>query len=362
MTKGAWRVYKQSALVVIEQWPDPDVGLVDRAEAYQWLSEQNATGARGPKDQVADGALERVKRTKSIPIADLEAILAEVSRRGGAGRKLPSDDKMAWIVGDWLIAAVATGLRPVEWRQARLVFRGAQAWPSLAEDLGLTASITKRDSFATIPPDWTPPDGRVHLIVHSTKHSNNRGNQAVRTLEITDFPLEIIRSIARMVWRGAERSRPWEKIQVCGTMLLRRVQAHLWPRRKTTISFYSARHQAMANWKESIGTFAAAVLAGHGKPDGPERYYAARANSWHRRRDDKGSTGGVGPSSKSALLVQTAAPGRAQGEIDSLVEKAGEIGMARLAKPNPHVRKAPASDAAPIAPAPGGDDLSPFDF
>lgn len=261
-----------------------------------------------------------------------------------------------------LIAAVATGLRPVEWRQARLVFQGEFAWPSIADDFHYDPAVQGDDAFLEIPPAWVPPDGRIFLIVHSTKHSNNRGNQAVRTLEISDFPLEIIQSIARMVWRGAGRTGEWGKIQMLSTKLLRRAQLDLWPRRNTSISFYSARHQAMANWKDSIGTFAAAVLAGHGIPDGPERYYSARANSWQRRKDDKGSTGGLGPASKAALLTKVAAPGRAQGEIDSLIAKAGELGMERLVKPNPFASPRQGRGGPAQSPAVDLDDLTPFDF
>jgi hypothetical protein len=364
ISKATWRAYKQAGLWVIEHWPDATVDLVERADAYQWLAAQDASGAKGsreatglPEDAVI---LAKAKRLRSIPVADLEAILSEVSRRGKAGGRKPSDAKTAWIVGDWLVAAVATGLRPVEWRQARLVFQGDFAWPSFAEDYLHDWAKQGVDAFDEIPPSWTPPQGKAFLIVHSTKHSNNRGNQAVRTLEITDFPLEIVQSIARMVWRGAGRTGGWPDLQNLCTKLLRRVQADLWPRRRTTISFYSARHQAMANWKESIGTFAAAVLAGHGIPDGPERYYAARANSWQRRKDDKGKTGGLGPSSKVVLLAQTAAPGRAQGEIESLVEKAGELGMAKLAKRNPFAEPKPQTGAPEMPPSP--DTMTPFDF
>lgn len=366
ISKATWRAYKQAGLWIIEHWPDPAVDQAERVSAYEWLAGQNAAGARGANGattEAGDGASpSRAKRLRSIPIADLEAIISELARRGSKGGQKPSDHKTAWVVGDWLIAAVATGLRPVEWRQARLVFQGGYAWPSIADDFHYDPAVQGDDAFLEIPPTWEPPDGRIFLIVHSTKHSNNRGNQAVRTLEISDFPLEIIQSIARMVWRGAGRTGEWGDIQMLGRKLLRRVQLDLWPRRKTSISFYSARHQAMANWKDSIGTFAAAVLAGHGIPDGPERYYSARANSWQRRKDDKGSTGGVGPASKAALLTKVAAPGRAQGEIDSLIAKAGELGMERLAKPNPFAEPKQRGEGPKQSPAADLDDLTPFDF
>ena len=366
---ATWRAYKQYGLAMLEVWPDMSASDHEVAEAFSWLNTQTAEGARDyriPKtERHADGANPTRRRVKQIPLDDLEAILEVIARKGGKGGKLPSDGKKAWILGDWLIAALATGLRPVEWRQTRLVFgKDVEIWPPLPtsprpqNDTG-----PPEDAFEVIPPTWHPGQGSVQLIVHSTKHSNNRGNRPVRTLDVTNFPLEILQSVARMIWRGAGDTEVWSKTQYACGRLLNEIQKELWPRRRSTITFYSARHQAMANWKASVGTFAAAVLAGHGIPDGPERYYAARANAWQRRKDDKASGGGPAPAGRVAALVDVAAPGRAKTEEKSLEKKAGELGMARIAKPNPYSAK-PASEQSPSrAPAPQpAPDAVDFDF
>jgi len=362
---ASWRVYKQHALAAVEGWPDPAVAEGDLAAAVTWLSAMTAEGTRDyrrPKNAVASEAGSAARRrVRQIPLDDLEEILAEVARRGGRGGRAPSDVKRVWAVGDWLIAALATGLRPVEWRQARLVYLEADEymWPPFTDpSRGGGTSKPRADAFSVVPPSWVPLRGGISLIVHSTKHSNNRGNRPVRTLDVTDFPLEVLQSIARMVWRGADEPDEWKETQrACGRRLYK-IQLSLWPRRRSIITFYSARHQAMANWKVSIGTFAAAVLAGHGIPDGPERYYAARANSWGRRKDDKGG-GGPAPSSRVAALVKAAPPGRAEVEEKSLVKKAGELGMARLSSAHPNAPKRATEKAAKSTPnqsAPSSSD------
>jgi hypothetical protein len=367
---ATWGAYKQYGLAMLEVWPDMSASDEEVGKAFVWLRSQTAEGARGyriPKNERhGDAGNPTRRRVKQIPLDDLEAILGVIAKKGGKGGKLPSDKKKAWILGDWLIAALATGLRPVEWRQTRLVLsaKDVEIWPPLpTSPRPQNDTVPSEDAFVVVPPEWRPRQGSVQLIVHSTKHSNNRGNRPVRTLDVTDFPFEVLQSVARMVWRGAGDPEVWAKTQYACGRLLNEIQQELWPRRRTTITFYSARHQAMANWKASIGTFAAAVLAGHGIPDGPERYYAARANSWQRRKDDKAGGGGPSPNSRVAALAKVSAPGRAKVEEKSLEKKAGELGMARLAKPNPHAAKPAPEQSQKQAPAPQpASDTLDFDF
>jgi hypothetical protein len=367
---ATWRTYKQYGLAMLEYWPDASASDEEVGVAFLWLEAQTAAGTTDydkPKHKrTEDTGNTSRRRAKQIPLSDLDAIMVEISRRGSIGGPVPSDTKRAWVLGDWLIAALATGLRPVEWRQARLVFmgEGGAAWPQQEQGAQNGPAVLPRtDAFKVIHPSWSPPQGAAFLIVHSTKHSNNRGNRPVRTLEVTDFPVEVLQSIARMVWRGAGDPKAWDETQRGCGRILNEIQQTLWPRRRSIITFYSARHQAMANWKASIGTFAAAVLAGHGIPDGPERYYAARANAWQRRKDDKASGGGPSPNSRVAALAKAAAPGRAKVEEKSLEKKAGELGMARLAKPNPHTAKPAPEQSQKQAPAPQpASDALDFDF
>jgi hypothetical protein len=362
ISSSTWRQYKQAGLAGLDAWPGDKSGCAEAAEELERIP---GTGTirlpRGIKKAQSLQARTSAKRLSALPMEDLESIFTEIARRASGRGVGASDRNPVLIVEDWLVAATAVGLRPVEWRQSRMLFETVPGlWPPVhLEVMGGTRSssaVEEEDAFAIVPDEWSPPSGRVFLVVHSTKHSNDRGNQPVRILEVTNMPLDVLQAVARMVLRGARGEESFAACQKNAAKLLSRMQAHIWPRRRARITIYSARHQSLANWKEAIGTLESAVLAGHGIPDGPDRYYARRSNAWDRRKGRGGSSDGGPGIAKLRSLAKAGPPGRNSSEKESLLAKSTAASLARL---DSHEKFSEIANAPPAPVSPSTDPEGP---
>ncbi|MGN4191793.1 site-specific integrase [Burkholderia gladioli] len=182
------------------------------------------------------------RKRKGIPRRDYDLLVANLARPARA-----SDySKRAAL---WLMAGLATGLRPCEWENARL-----------------------------------SEDGRA-LNVLNAKATNGRATGISRVVPVGADDLPAIRahieSLRELLARGLEFSA----IQKGCTQAIRRTCAALWPGDdKRTYALYSARHQFSANAKATVSSEEVASLLGHRSTRTARRHYAPRRSAWSEFR------------------------------------------------------------------------------
>lgn len=133
----------------------------------------------------------------------------------------------------WLLAGVATGLRPNEWQTAKLSER----------------------------------DGRILLTCENFKANEVRSYAKERTIDITDIPppyLTAVKEHIKTVGIMLEKNLYDIYSKGCAD-LLRLCNKKLWPKRKANITLYTGRHQFSANAKaeDECDEVTRAAMMGH---------------------------------------------------------------------------------------------------
>lgn len=187
-------------------------------------------------------------KLKKIPEKDIARILAWL--------RMKSRSQYATSLGIWLRAGILCGLRPSEWKMTHI------------EEVRDESTVYNR---------------RVWLYVICAKATNGRGFGVSRTLDISTFDNESLSIVKKMSSLGAEwfSAGTFTENQDSCSHLLARCCRQLWPRRKYRVSLYSARHQAIANWK-ALGMSQAeiSVLAGHASLATAAERYGRRTSGW----------------------------------------------------------------------------------
>lgn len=188
------------------------------------------------------------RKRKGIPEKDFNLLIANL-----ANPKLGS--QYARCSALWLMATLATGLRPCEWEQARL-----------------------------------DPE-RGELVVVNAKATNGRGNGSTRILPVDpeDVPVveAFLRTIREMIANGPSgHAIDYALLQKsCGVAVNRACKA-LWggnPMKRYAL--YSARHQYLANLKAVVSKQEVAARAGHSSERTARRHYAPKRSAWQRYKD-----------------------------------------------------------------------------
>lgn len=310
------RLYRRSSVQILLEWPEDAKNIqrsLARLEGRQGgdMPVKSLPVRQPPPDTVKRTS---AKRAKKFHLADLCLVLTAAVRSGQSGDRAPhngepfehrlvGDDTYSTLF-DWLVAGLASGLRPGEWRQCRLAVDGEAAavggnhlsplassfWTTFGQITGSAASsmwetlgrLSKEDGFFPHLP------GSMWLVVYNAKHTNGRGNEETRSLDISGLSPVVKLAISRMVIRGMvyREGGCWESTQAATAKLLQRITRRLFPTRKTRISLYSCRHQALANFKVDAGLFDTAVLAGHAKESSPSDFYSSPKNAWVHTLDN----------------------------------------------------------------------------
>jgi len=150
-------------------------------------------------------------------------------------------------------ATIRTGMRPSEWATSEI----------------------------RIVRDQDAPHGRqIWLFVCNAKVSNGRANGPIRAIDLTEIEDRFIEPI----WRTIEVARFNTEMEGLGVWLarMRRVlnqldKIGLVQNRYTP---YSARHQAIANWKSVYTPVEVAALAGHAVPKTATTHYGKMKDAW----------------------------------------------------------------------------------
>lgn len=241
---ATWRLYKQGGLYVIEGLPHPDVD-----EAIRMLNNDQSIDKRMDPWDVYEEDKKKQKRTsalkeKRFPKEDFDRVIAYIDHVSRA--------KRAPELKDWLIAAVNTGLRPIEWRATAI------------EETGVG------------------DNKKLWLHIMNAKATNGRGNGLARTIEITNYTPDVLRAIKRMSERGLSwfEQGSFDEIKGHISQLLYHMCKTIFPSKKSHYSLYSCRHQFIANMKSVYPLEEVSALVGHGTDVTTAERYGLRRNAW----------------------------------------------------------------------------------
>ncbi|MCS4088676.1 hypothetical protein [Rhizobium sp. BK176] len=245
-----WRPYKQSAKAVLATLPEADQAM---AILDADTSESGSEPERKPTKEKKKGGREMIRRTsalkaKSISKPDFDRIVNYL--------RFLSSSKYGHTLADWLVAGIATGLRPGEWMATSL---------EISED-----------------PD--APKGRyVWLYVLNAKSTNGRGNGQARTVDLSNVRDETVEAIKRMCDRGREwlvRGTYGDMQGQCAQLLYNTAE-RMFPGRKLSIALYTTRHQFLANAKSYHPPEAVSAMAGHGVDNTAMENYGKKRSAWN---------------------------------------------------------------------------------
>ena len=222
--KTTWRQYKQGAIKVLQ-----DLGKEDLADL---LAREGSSGC----------CAGRLKLRRGLPDRDLEKLQKAAFGPG------------SWMALAWLVAGRATGLRPSEWKNARLEDRA---------------------------------DGPV-LIVENAKHTNGRGNGPVRHLHFRDLLLrvqaddpeasDIWSALKCHLYNVAEAKKKgrdgFEKYKEACRMALYRMSLRAGCK---GVNLYTSRHQFAADAKKAgLSKQETASMMGHASDETATSHYGRR--------------------------------------------------------------------------------------
>lgn len=192
-------------------------------------------------------------KLKKVSQEDAHALLSHIRRDEGQAYSV-----MAGAAADVFEAILLVGLRPVEWTSARMR-------PVIGDDL----------------PDMVADNEPTHrLVVRNAKHNVVRANGEERVIYVR-LSFAEAQLLERVIAIGARERDAWPEFYKRLASALSYAGHSLWPRRKAVPSFYTARHQCMANAKVSVSPIEVAAIFGHASDMTARKHYS------HSRNGDK---------------------------------------------------------------------------
>jgi len=211
--------------------------------------------ALGQAQQLPDPQRQHLTAALDTPAPARPRLPLRTSARKARALRLPELDRLAdrllgssgrWdgLTARWLWWGMLTGLRPIEWRDARLQQQGSA----------------------------------VRLRVRNAKHSQGRAHGEWRTVQLTVQPEET----AALVQFLAAVQADFPTAYTGCRLALYRAASRLWPRRQQRPSLYTGRHQFSANAKAAgLSPVQIAALMGHAVTATHQVHYGKR-RSGHR--------------------------------------------------------------------------------
>lgn len=225
---GTWRVYRAAIRQVCKDNPTV-VGLMQ------------IKGARRPKGAERRTSAKRKKGVGAADRAKVSAWLRENAPRWGRVASL------------WLDTTAMTGLRPSEWKAARLEERSG-VWFLWVEN------------------------GKRGAGNQALSRNEGCGGRAIPLSHLASHEIDQIRKQLLVVASMLEFGR-WDTYYDACRSAIYNANRSIFPRQEKTVSLYSARHQFAAHLKEAkIETPLGALLMGHSRSDHTfKRRYGGRA-------------------------------------------------------------------------------------
>lgn len=219
-SQGTWRMHRCGYRYLLDRLQTAgklEASEVDRLEKKMTLS----TGLKKSEREKRTSA-KRKKVIKPNHIEDIERYCEEKKSKWGQSLVI------------WLKAAVATGLRPNEWRYAE---------------------ITRHE------------DGRLILHSKNFKYNEERSYAPFRDIDLSGFPDDVVKNIQShlSIVKGMMSEGYIEQYVTGCSKLLYQCNKKLWPRRKANITLYTGRHQFSANAKadKDVSEEERAAMMGH---------------------------------------------------------------------------------------------------
>lgn len=246
---ASWRVYRQAALIVIQAMDSHEaehaLALIDGAVDPDF-GEARMTHVR----RNAEGVAERTSahKAKSITHEQFTAVL----------RDLPRLTHSSYVrqLAAWLVASMATGLRPSEWEAATL---------SYVDDPKATRGK------------------RVYLHVANAKATNGRANGERRTLELTNLSDDGLEAVERFVEVATDWAHDgaFMKNKAACSRILRDISKKAFRSQNgKLLTLYTFRHQFVANMKTIYPPEELAALLGHSTADTQGSWYGKKRSGW----------------------------------------------------------------------------------
>lgn len=238
---STWRVYRQAAIHFIEGIPDSNVEkALNILETDSIEPEVKSKSKEEDDDDKEDSST----KEKKFPYDDFENVMRWL--------RYDSRSKSSNHLIDWMIAAIFTGLRPIEWRATEV---------------------------KTFEDPSNPKKRKVWLYVLSAKSTNGRTTGIVRTLDLSEMDEKRI----VVIKRHSDRCRSWflngefhlRKGRI--VQLLSRAVNNV---TKKQYTLYSCRHQAIANFKATLTMEETAAIVGHGVTKTQAQHYGKRRSAW----------------------------------------------------------------------------------
>jgi len=223
------RLYRSAATYAVEKYPtilaydalqilhpEASPSESDRLERLAEQRSANLSALRGPQ-----------QKAKWLPADDWRTLFNALLRGKG---------EWAYPTFCWLMASLATGLRPCEWRDATVV--------------------------------------AGKLRVNSAKTTHGRSHGATRTIDLTNSPMEL-RQVERFIGLVQATGKDRFRDMYNGVRNhLRKVARREFPGREKFVTLYTARHVFAARAKSTFGREWVAALMGHGALETAARHYA----------------------------------------------------------------------------------------
>lgn len=231
------------------------------ASKHLLIGIQSKVNSEQAVDTNLEKAIGQIQIMQSCQYANINAIKKRWRARtsGQKAKKCGWDDlkiiatqtlgmRCKWITPAvlWMMSNTLVGLRPSEWRTAKLAERNE----------------------------------KIYLIVQNGKYSNGRSHGKERHLELTDLrdtELKLIQRQLKVVSQYAERDVTWKTYYSGVRKTIHRVTRLLMPRQRRYPTLYSSRHQFAADAKaEGMSKVEIAAMMGHAVDDTAGSHYGLK--------------------------------------------------------------------------------------
>jgi hypothetical protein len=242
LRRGTWRTYRASVIAIIQSIPSDHMD-----EALAMLHEDLQVGDDDGRPTSVSKEREATASLGAKRMQHQHFLRLKLSLRG------MSPSRVVDALSDWLDAGINTGLRPMEWT---------------------FTALEKR-------PDPRCRHGqRIWLHVISARAPGGPGTY--RTLEISNFSLETLGAVERMVERSRDCVLTGRSATLQGEVakLFRKTCKALFPRMQVQYTLYSLRHQFIANMKTIYTREQVAAMTGYSSVDAQVQHYTKRRSSW----------------------------------------------------------------------------------
>jgi len=257
---SSWIAYRSALLWDFSQHPH----LAEYALAMRVLEECRHPAPELAAEMRARDHKERVEK-RGIPRRDLQKLLAQL---GAMGRTVHWGARTQ----HWVLAGIATGIRPGEWEHTRWSDEDLMTWliaPNSKEKADIPGTIRQRVAISAVM------EGQSLDSVHKPL----RENISMRVVPVDAIDRMVINAHLIGIKAAAEKGISFSDYYTCCRTTLWRACKVIW-HGKLNYSLYNARHQYSADAKRKLTPEEIAERMGHNNPRSARRFYANASEAY----------------------------------------------------------------------------------